>query len=321
MNAARATTTIFTQSSPLTAALSLRRFPGVRIIPKTHRFLPLKSPLSSSGQDAWICHLGRASDSDVEGLIIGIRDANTQEVKNILRLAERASMWREVIYTNFLTPPVLRDSLAALGKLADVKVVAHGGYPQAERCLISIAHPDAVVNADDGIAAFSITGNFKSSSCSHGAFLGSVLGTGIKREKVGDVIVQGENGAQVIIVPELLHFVVSTLDKVGNVPVSCEQIPLEAIKYEPPRTKTFTTVEESLRVDAVASAGYRTSRSYLSQLVSKGDVRVNWNTITKNGTIVKTGDIISVDGKGRLKIGEIRSTKKGKYVIELTRYL
>ena len=36
----------------------------------------------------------------------------------------------------------------------------------------------------------SITGNFGFQPCSHGDFLGAILGTGIAREKVGDVILQ-----------------------------------------------------------------------------------------------------------------------------------
>lgn len=35
---------------------------------------------------------------------------------------------------------------------------------------------------------------------------------------------------------------------------------------------------------------------------SNGDVRVNWSPVTKNGTTIKTGDIVSVSGKGRLEV-------------------
>uniref|UniRef100_M4D773 RNA-binding S4 domain-containing protein n=1 Tax=Brassica campestris TaxID=3711 RepID=M4D773_BRACM len=82
-------------------------------------------------------------------------------------------------------------------------------------------------------------------------------------------------------------------------------------------TNSFKTVEASLRIDAVASAGFKISRSKLVDLISSGDVRVNWATVTKNGTTVKTGDVVSVSGKGRLKIGEINETKKGKYAVEI----
>ena len=37
-------------------------------------------------------------------------------------------------------------------------------------------------------------------------------------------------------------------------------------------------------------------------LCSNGDVCVNWTPITKNGTALKTGDMVSVRGKGRLKV-------------------
>jgi RNA-binding protein YlmH len=36
----------------------------------------------------------------------------------------------------------------------------------------------------------SVSGNFMFDAASHGDFLGAVLGTGIAREKVGDIILQ-----------------------------------------------------------------------------------------------------------------------------------
>ena len=82
--------------------------------------------------------------------------------------------------------------------------------------------------------------------------------------------------------------------QVGNVPVSCTKIPLISLDYEPPRLivivmliivvsiskcfsstidlniassfgriQPFKTIEASLRVDAIASAGFKISRSKL----------------------------------------------------------
>ncbi|XP_074577937.1 uncharacterized protein LOC141834515 [Curcuma longa] len=203
-----------------------------------------------------------------ESALKGIGDRTVAEaVKNILEMSRRSSTRREVLHTDFLTPPVLRESLLALEKLADVKAVAQGGYPEAERCRLSVGHPDVMQIDPDVVSALSITGNFNFDGCSHGDFLGAILGTGIAREKVGDILVQGEKGAQVLIVPELTEFVVSTMDKVGNVTVTCTPIPLLALEYEPPRTKTSKTVEASLRVDALASAGFKISRSKLVDLI------------------------------------------------------
>ena len=39
-------------------------------------------------------------------------------------------------------------------------------------------------------------------------------------------------------------------------------------------------------------------------LFSAGDVRVNWAPILKNGVTLKSGDVVSVSGMGRLKVIE-----------------
>jgi RNA-binding protein YlmH len=36
---------------------------------------------------------------------------------------------------------------------------------------------------------------------------------------------------------------------------------------------------------------------------------------------VATGDVISLRGKGRVEVGEVETTKKGKFSVQLTRYL
>ncbi len=44
--------------------------------------------------------------------------------------------------------------------------------------------------------------------------------------------------------------------------------------------------------------------------------RVNWQPAKASATM-KTGDVISCAGKGRLLIGEVSETKKGKFAVEL----
>ncbi|MCD7466604.1 hypothetical protein HAX54_003446 [Datura stramonium] len=283
------------------------------------RTLILRTPLHSA---FGICSLPQAIKGDADVLLKGVGDKNNiEDVKRIVELAERASLRREVLHTDFLTPPVLKESMLVLERLADLKIVAQGGYPEAERCRLSVGHPEALTSDPDNVAALSISGNFSFQPCSHGDFLGAILGTGIARNKLGDILLQGEKGVHVLVVPELSDFLVSALDKVGNVSVSCKKIPLLALEYEPPRTKSLKSIEASLRLDAVASAGFKVSRTKMASLISSGDVRVNWSTVTKSNTTIKTGDMISVSGEGRLKIGEISSTRKRKFAVELIRYL
>ncbi|KAK4767834.1 hypothetical protein SAY87_002975 [Trapa incisa] len=286
----------------------------------TLRLPPLASPFHQSASRA--CQHAQAVNGRADELHKGVVDKDiVSEVKRILEMANRASSRKIVLHTDFLTPPVLKESLHLLEKLVDVRAIPQGGYPQAERCRISVGHVETLTSEPDIVAALSITGSFSFESYSHGDFLGAILGTGIAREKLGDIILQGAKGAQILIVPELVDYVMSTLDRIGSVRVSCTKVPLDAIEYDPPRTQSFKSVEASLRVDALASAGFKISRTKLTALISNGDVRVNWATVTKNGTTLKSGDIVSISGKGRLKIGEVNPTKKGKFSVELIRYL
>ncbi|PWZ31380.1 putative RNA-binding protein YlmH [Zea mays] len=305
------------------AAASLALASPFRLLlraPHPRGAIPVPCYFISRGRYSTAIAVAAARDSAVKGSV----DRNSaEEVRNILNMhsseiygyscyswahiniliqAERASQRRDVFHTNFLTPPIVKETMLALEKFADTKAVAQGGYPQAERCRISVGHPDVMTSNPDVVAALSISGNFRLESCSHGDFLGAILGTGITREKVGDILLQGERGAQVLVDPELVDYLISTLEKVGKVGVSCTQIPLLALEYEPPRTNSFKTVESSLRVDALASAGFKISRTKLASLISSGDVRVNWTPTTKNGVTLKSGDVVSVSGMGRLKV-------------------
>ncbi|GMH21567.1 hypothetical protein Nepgr_023409 [Nepenthes gracilis] len=74
-------------------------------------------------------------------------------------MADRAAMRREVLHTDFLTPPILKESMLVLKKLGDAKVIAHEGYPQAECCRLSVGHPNAIINVSEAVGALSVVGN------------------------------------------------------------------------------------------------------------------------------------------------------------------
>ena len=112
-----------------------------------------------------------------------------------------------------------------------------------------------------------------------------------------------------------------SLKQVRSVPVRTQRIDISELKIREPKKKELTTVEASLRLDAVASAGFGMSRSKMVDLIDSNDVRVNWKEVTQASSQVKTGDLIAIRGKGRLEVGEIAVTKKDRYRVQLTRYM
>ncbi|MEM6612441.1 MAG: photosystem II S4 domain protein [Cyanobacteria bacterium P01_C01_bin.72] len=249
------------------------------------------------------------------------RAENKEEISRVIDKAEQAIKNWEVVVTDFFSPPVLMEAQALLQNLTEIEALPWGGYPQAERQRLALSRPDLPLDKSQvELAALDIAGNFLFDPATHRDFLGSLLGTGIVREKVGDIIVLGERGAQAIIVPEMIEFLTSALVQVRSVAVKTQQIDLSELKIRPPKKKEMTTVEASMRLDAIASAGFGMSRSKMADAISHKDVRVNWKEITQSSHNVKTGDLISLRGKGRLEIGEVSITKKQRYRVNLVRY-
>jgi photosystem II S4 domain protein len=254
-----------------------------------------------------------------EELLKGVE--NRESAVRVIDQAEQAIKTWEIVCTDFLSPPEFVDVQHIVGKLTEIQILAWGGYPQAERQRVAIARSELPLDPSHvAIAAINISGNFLFDPATHRDFLGALLGTGIVREKIGDIIVLGERGAQAIVVPEMVEFLQMSLTQVRSVTVKTLPLDLNELKIQPPKKKEMTTVEASLRLDAIASAGFGMSRSKMVDMISAGDVRVNWKEITQPSHQLKSGDLVAIRSKGRLEVGEIAVTKKERYRIQLTRY-
>lgn len=250
------------------------------------------------------------------------RVENRETVARAIDLAEQAIKTWEIVETDFFSPPEIAEIQGVFGRLSDVEIIATGGYPQAERQRLGICRSELPFEPSQvPLAAIQIAGNFLFDPPTHRDFLGAMLGCGIVRDKTGDIIVLGEQGAQAIVAPELVEFLEANLTQVRSVPVKTRRIDFSELKIREPKKKELVTTEASLRLDAIASAGFGMSRSKMVDLISSGDVRVNWKEIGQSAHALKAGDLVAIRGKGRLEIGEVTITKKERYRINLTRYI
>lgn len=250
------------------------------------------------------------------------RVENREEIAKVLDKADQAVKTWELVVTDFLSPPVLAEVQQIFAPLTEVKIICWGGFPQAERQRVGIHREEIPCDVSEmPVRALDIAGNFLFDTATHRDFLGAILGVGIIREKIGDIIVLGERGAQVVVTPEMVDFLTASLVQVRSVPVKTRLIELSELKVREPKKKEMTTVEASLRLDAVASFGFGLSRSKMVDAINNGDVKVNWKEITQSSHNLKSGDLVSFRGKGRLEIGEINVTKKERYRISLVRFV
>ncbi len=196
-----------------------------------------------------------------------------------------------------------------------------GGYRGAERKR-GIVLPDfyGADPIDTKISAVLLQGKFPT-DISHRDFLGAVLATGIDRLKVGDILLV-EGGAQVILDRDLVFYLKQNLFKIGSYPVELAEIDLEQIVSSCEKVKEIKTTVSSLRLDAVAAAGFGMSRTAMAREIKAKRVKLNWQETDSPSEAVKEGDIISIRGRGRVEIAEVGGiTKKGRNHLSLKRFL
>jgi len=270
------------------------------------------------------CRASRCGkNEDREYLLRGVLPENRELAARAVEQAQAACERWEVSFTDFLEPPAASDCALAVGRLADAEARPWGGYPHAERVRLRLGRPETLdAEPAEGVALLVVEGSFMFDAASHRDFLGALLGTGIERSRVGDLVVQGERGAHVLATPEMAVYLAGALTQVRSVRVACSMQPLSALRVTEPKMDTIRTAEASLRLDAVASAGWRVSRGKMAESIEAGDVRLNWRSEgVKTSTVVKSGDVISIRGRGRLTVGEVSMTKKERYSVELHRLM
>lgn len=219
--------------------------------------------------------------------------------------------------TEFLNPFEVKNAIDILNSESDLKYKVDGGYENAERQLIYIF--PYYIEEDDvesDLRVIQIEGNFKFKAISHRDYLGALLNLGIKREKIGDIIIH-ENFCQVIVSFDICDFILMNLEKVSNNNVKLKEISREDIIYSKPKYKDVSFTVTSSRIDCIISGLYNISRQESSKLINNEKVQVNYEKITSCSNEIKAGCLISVRGKGRSQITSIGGlTKKGKIKVQ-----
>ena len=225
--------------------------------------------------------------------------------------------------TEFLSP---RERMAAetLLRMAAVPAdrwVSSGGYDGAERQMILFL-PDWQAPEDAVFPLRCIRAGYRPEyDISHRDVLGSLMGEGIVREKVGDILVSPDS-CDVIVADSVAEFLLNSWSSAGRAKLTvCEVAPRD-LHIPVQKTELVKDTVAALRLDAVASSGFRMSRGKAAELVNSGRVQVNWLECTKPDRLLTEGDTVSARGVGKFKLTQVGgTTKKGRISILLERYV
>jgi RNA-binding protein YlmH len=236
---------------------------------------------------------------------------------------DRAALQHAVKLTDFLDPRQAFIVHTLVNRNPDVSLRLDGGYDGAERKRAIIA-PD-YRNVDDepiGISVISISSSDnKLNKLDHGDYLGSVLGLGIKREKIGDFHVR-EDGCQLLVAAEIADYIHLNLGQVHRVHVQTEIVALDRLMTINEKLEESSLSVASMRLDGIVSDVYHMSRAKVLPPIKAGRCKVNWKLEEDPSTPLRAGDVVSMQGFGRFKVMEVEGvTKKGRMRVKIGKFV
>ena len=228
-----------------------------------------------------------------------ISTENKEIARRVIDLCEIVAKTRSIQCTDFYNPFEVKE-LSSLINTYDTISFSLIGNEDSESKAILI-YPDYMneVNAADK----------KDYDIAHKDVLGSLLSLGIKREKVGDIIINDE-AIYFYIRNEILDYVLLNLEKIKNYGVDLEVIDLEmplarAIDYE---EKLVTCA--SARLDLVLANVYNLSRGDAKNAIEAGLVKINYKVTYKISETLDVGDLVSMRRRGRFIVGDYLGLSK-----------
>ena len=241
---------------------------------------------------------------------------NEEEIikRHLCDLATRAENGGYYVYSEFLSPA---EQALVSDLFRDGKITAYtleGGYAFAERKLCVFGNEGELGYPPEAPCVWlKIAPREKkfSDSLTHRDFLGSLMGLGIRREVLGDIVVS-DNEGYLYLLESMVPYIGESLTAVKHTAVVISEVDaLPDVAFSLPDEESFVVAGE--RLDAFVASIYKLSRSQAAALIEKGLVAVDGKVVEKVSFAPREGAMISVRGYGRFWFESIAGdTRKGK---------
>lgn len=246
----------------------------------------------------------------------------------VLDKIELSKKREKLEFTDFLDMYQISLVKSFMNKIDFKNYILYGGYDDAERNVViiypekytiemveknysKIINPIRIELAEEDVGKYV-----------HRNYLGGIVKVGMKREKVGDILVSDE-GADIIVKSESAQLLMDELRKLDRFEnATMNFIDINSLKKKEIKVEEIKIIVPSLRLDNFVSDLARTSRNKASQIIDSQRVFINGKNELKASKQIKIGDIITIRGKGRFVIKEkCGSTRSGRAVINVEKYI
>lgn len=243
-------------------------------------------------------------------------------VFNLLDKLESVLKNHEICFSSFVSSEVEAVMSRILTSYSnDVSFLVRGGHDNPDYKMIAI-YPEYLMEEDIEfpISLLHIKATNKNYEPSHRDVLGSVMGLGIKRDIVGDIIIV-DKLIQIFVTSSMEPYISANLEKISRNKCEISNVSLGEFVFVEEEFKIKTDTVKSLRLDSVLASGFNLSRGDALKMIKSSKVKVNHLLVESASKNLEAGDLISCRGNGRIMLSEIGSlTKKDRIKIILHKY-
>lgn len=223
-------------------------------------------------------------------------------------------------FIGFLSETDTSSAEAFLGRQKGVAHLLWGGYAEAERRVLGI-FPDYLLPKAEVFPVAPITFAYRQEDVlTHRDFLGALMGLGIERAVVGDIL-PSQGSCVLFLRQEMLDYVINSVCKIGNTGVRVSAGYTGALPAQR-NYQALSGVIASNRLDCITALLCKTSREKAVLAISAGLVLQNHREVLSPAAKIHPEDVISIRKKGKYIVDQLGPlTGKGRLSVKYRKYI
>ena len=251
-----------------------------------------------------------------------LTDSERLLVRRAMDKMDQAEKRYSVTSTGFLSELEQDILMTELGAMDATEKRFVGGYTDAERRMLAFVPEYSELDESELMAAVRCS-YYKDYDIGHRDLLGALMGLGIERETVGDIIVnKKEKYADIVVKRDILGFILNELSSAGRASLTLKEIPLCELENTERDTVTVTDTVASPRLDAIVATGFGLSRENASALIKSGKVYLDRRQTLAPDKTVTDNATVNAQGFGKFKVSVTGNvSKKGRMFIKIEKYV
>lgn len=239
-----------------------------------------------------------------------------RRIEELYLLSQKRGISR---YSCFLTSREQALAQMVLNRYNSQEYSFEGGYSEAERKILCLEPAD--IFDEPPICCVRVE-LLNREIAQHRDYLGAVLGLGLERDCLGDILIDADNPsvAYLFVLKHVSSLLCDELTSIGRY-AAITKLFYGNVPYKEPERVIKTATVSSLRADAVIAAMLQCSRSQAVDLLRAGKVEVNHVSLSNSHASIYEDDLITIRGKGRYRLKSLGGkSRKDRLFIQFFQY-